>query len=100
MRLLDSLTRPPVGPAVAGAVVVVEIGAMAVHFYGHKPIELDHHQVGVYAAQPVILPDNHNPERAPLELSGRLIAGVSSTASTTVIGPNWFIPGGWPPSST
>jgi hypothetical protein len=102
MTCFDSLKRPPVGPFIAGGVVVVQIGAAAVHFYVHKPIypEPDH-QAGLYAVQPVALPDNHHPDRAPPEPPGRLITQVSTATATTQIGPiSWFIPGGWPPSST
>jgi hypothetical protein len=84
--------------AIAGTLVLVEIGAIAVHDYPHSPIE--RHRVGLYADHPALLPDNHEPERAPPEPSGRLITVVSSVTSTD-IGPILrFGPGSWPPSST
>jgi|SRR5215470_344036 len=101
MRLFDTLKRPPVGPIICCTIVVVEAGAIVAHFYLHKPIELEaDHRAGLVAEQPRILPDNDHPHRAPPAPPGRLAAQTTSTSLNIDINPIWFIPGGWPPSST
>src|SRR5262245_47121811 len=75
------------------SVPIVSIAATTVHSYLHKPIDQKpDHQAGLYAVQPVVLPDNHHPDRAPPEPPGRLITQVSTATPTTQNGPiSWFI---------
>ena len=100
MSFLKSLTKPPVGPAIAGAIAVVEVGAMAVHFYAHKPIEPKSDQAGFYGVHAAILPHGPHHDGGPPLRTSDLLVQVSTASASTSVGPiSWLTPG-WPPSST
>jgi hypothetical protein len=93
---MKSLADWPAGACIAGAVVVVEVGAIAIHSYVHHPIEAHaNHQVVLYAAQPVVLPDNHQRDPAGPEANGRITVATSTSSASTSAGTIWHTPG-WP----